>query len=121
MPEFKHFFFQGTASSEPFTAIGRGGSADSPTPPDRTQHGDRLLKQLAAAEKLANESLKLTPPGQGLQFIPLEFVENSDFGMQLDRLESENKGIRVLNVRSKNDKRHYLVAVPNAEVEYFAR
>ena len=121
MPEFKHFLLQGTASSEPYTAIGRGGSSESPKPPDRTRHGNRLLKQLAAAEKQASESLKLTPPAQGLQFVPLEFVENSVFGMQLDRLESEKKGIRVLNVKSKNDKRHFLVAVPNAEVEYFAK
>jgi len=56
----------------------------------------------------------------GLQFIPMEFDESSEFKMELDRLESESRKIRVLNVVERQGRKRYLVAVPDDQVDYLA-
>jgi len=122
MPDFRHFILTGTASKEPYTSPGGGGGTfKSPPRPERRTHGEKLLRRLAAAEKSANRRLRNSPIGQGLQFIPLDFEESSAFHIELERLESDTRGIRVLNARSRGSRVRYLVAVPDGQVEYFAK
>lgn len=121
MPDYRHFKLTGTATSEPYTSTGGGGGTfESPPRPERKSHGEKLLRRLAAAERAANQRLKNSPIGEGLQFIPLDFEQSSDFKIELDRLESDSRGIRVLNARMKGDRFHYLVAVPDNQVAHFA-
>jgi hypothetical protein len=121
MPDYKHFFLENTASVVRYTATTSGGGKDELSLPDRRTHGDRLLRQLAKAEADAATRLKTASIGQGLQFIPLEFEESSDFRMSLDRLESERKGVRVISARRRGSKLRYMLAVPDAEVKHFVK
>lgn len=121
MPDFRHFILTGTATSAAYTPTGGGGgSFDSPPRPERRSHGEKLLRQLAAAEQVAKRRLEKEPTRQGLQFIPLEFEESSVFAMALERLESDRRDVRVLNVRTVGGRQRYLVAVPDAQVDHFA-
>lgn len=123
MAEYKHFILEKTATAYDYTRTG-GGSDDDDNPPplpSRATHGDALLKQLKAVELDAAHRLKKLPIGQGLQFIPLEFEENSVFGMSLQRLETESKGIRIISARKRGGRVRYMVAVPDKQVANFVK
>ena len=122
MTDFQHFILSNTATPEDYTRTGGGGDSQhrGPPRPNQQTHGVKLTSAFARVRKDAEARLKQETVGQGLQFIPVEFNESDEFKMELDRLESENRGIRILNVRERNGKTRYLVAVPDEQVDYLA-
>jgi hypothetical protein len=124
MAEFKHFILENTATTYGFTKPPGGGGRndnDGSPLPNRRTHGESLLRQLRTAQRDADDRLKKSPIGQGVQFIPLEFEENSDFGMALERLETERRGIRIISARRRGGKVRYMIAVPDREMAHFAQ
>lgn len=130
MPEFKHFFLTNTATSEKYTATS-GGSGKFRSPPrdSREMHGKKLIEGLekARAEAAACEQAA-EPNADGLVFVPLAVegdvgeVNNGKLsGIDLDKFDSDSKGIRIINVREKEGRQIALVAIPKEQLAYFEK
>lgn len=130
MPDFKHFLLSNTATSEKFTATG-GGSGKFRSPPrdSRQEHGKRLIDRLKGAR---NEFLALEqsaePNIEELAFVPLivqgeigEFGDVKLKGIDLEKFDSDSKGIRVINVREEEGRQFALVAIPKNQLEYIEK
>ena len=73
------------------------------------------------AEKKAKARRSKDPAFEGMQFIPLRFDQGSDFDLQVKSLENKPGKIRILSARIKDSVAKYLVAVPDDQVEKFAK
>ncbi len=83
MADYPHFTLSDTRSSANYTTPSTGGGEqESPPRPERKPHGDKLLADLARAEKVAKARQKDEPILEGLQFIPMRFRECSDLELQ---------------------------------------
>lgn len=123
MADYLHFTLGDTRSSANYTTPSAGGGEQtSPPRPERKSHGEKLLADLARAEKLAKARQKDEPIREGLQFIPMRFREGSDFELQLKGIAgNESQGIRIVSVREKAGQKEYLVAIPDSKVEKLAK
>ncbi|MEX0820077.1 MAG: S8 family peptidase, partial [Pirellulaceae bacterium] len=121
MADYRHFTIEGFRNAEAFTARPAGGRPHkSPPRPDRKTHGDKLLADLTKAERVAKERLTQEPIRAGIQFIPMRFREGSAFDLEIKRLESERKGIRIVSAREIGNRKAYVVAVPGDQIEHLA-
>lgn len=123
MPDYRHFTLKDTRDSAEYTTPPSGGGEHaSPPRPERKSHGDKLLEDLARAEKQAKARQKSEPIHEGLQFIPMRFQQNSDLELKLQSIAgNERRGIRIISARERNGQREYLVAVPDNKVAQFAK
>jgi subtilisin family serine protease len=122
MTDYRHFTLVGTRKSEAYISPPAGGEQESPPRPDHVTHGDKLLKDLDRAVRVAQSRQKIDPTRDGLQFIPMVFSEGSDFDLKLQSLTgNESRGIRVLSVREKGELNEYLIAVPDSKIESLAQ
>ena len=130
MAEFKHFFLSNTSSSAGYTATGGGsGTFRSPPRDSREDHGNRLLGQLAAARESAATSEEAADPNvDGTLFVPLAIegtvgeLEGSKLGgLDLKKLHSDAKGIRVVNVCEDGDRQIATIAIPKDQLDYFEK
>ncbi len=117
MAQRKHFFLTNTASSESYTATG-GGSGTFRSPPRdfRPAHGANLVAGFASAVATANE-LKASGDASfdGVSFVPIALEGNIGIldnkklsGLDLDKLDSNPKDIRIVSVREEDD-RHWAI------------
>ncbi len=130
MAELKHFFLTNTSSSERYTATGGGGGEFRSPPRDsRTDHGKKLIVGLesAKAEAAARETASDSSL-DGVVFVPLALegtigtVGNKAMsGLDLDKLDSDVKGIRIVSVREEGDRQIATVAIPKDQLDYFER
>lgn len=98
MSDFPHFLLRDSRTSQGFTSTSSGGgSHQSPPRPERKNHAEKLLTDLERAERTAKSRQQTEPIREGLQFIPMRFAEDSDFDLELKRLESERQGIHVVS------------------------
>ena len=130
MPEFKHFFLTHTATSEKYTATGGGsGTFRSPVRDSREGHGKRLVEGFEKArEEAASREKAAEPNVEGLVFVPLvvegevgELNNRKLSGIDLEKFDSESKGIRVINVREEDGRQFALVAIPKDQLDYFEK
>lgn len=122
MAEFRHFLLQNTRSQHSYTSIPRGGpQKNSPPRPERKTHAEKLLGDLARAEKKAKARQKKEPAREGIQFIPMVFDESSDFNLEQQQLENTSPGARIVSAKERDGRNEYLVAVPDSEVSRFAK
>lgn len=123
MAEYRHFRLSGTRSSTEYTTPSSGGGEQqSPPRPERKSHGDKLLSDLARAEKVAKARQGKETIREGLQFIPMRFQEGSEFELQLKSIAgNESQGIRIVSARDRGGRKEYLVAVPDSKVEKLAK
>lgn len=130
MPEFKHFFLSNTATSEKYTATGGGsGTFRSPPRDSREGHGKKLLEGLEKArEEAAAREQAAEPNIDGLVFVPLavegevgKLGNKKLSGLDLDKFDSESKGIRIINVREEEGRQVALVAIPKDQLDYFEK
>lgn len=121
MADFPHFFLRDSRTQQGYisTASG-GGTHQSPPRPERRTHADKLLSDLDRAERTARERQQTEPIREGLQFIPMRFAEGSDFDLELQRLESEQLGIRIVSAREVGGHKEFVVAVPDSQVSRLA-
>lgn len=121
MAKYRHLTLEGFRSAEAFTSRPAGGRRhESPPRPNRISHGDKLLADLAKAEKAAKDRQTQEPIRAGLHFIPMRFTEGSQFDLEIKRLENEKKGIRIVSAREVGTRKAYVVAVPDDQVGYLA-
>lgn len=117
MADFPHFLLHNTRTSQGYTSTTTGGGPhDTPPRPERRTHAEKLLSDLDRAEKAAKARQQTEPIREGLQFIPLRFTEGSGFDLELERLENERQGIRVISAREGRGHKEFLVAVPDSQV-----
>ncbi|QDT99873.1 S8 family peptidase [Gimesia aquarii] len=117
MAAYKHIVLDGTRKSEPYTSTWSSPrDSNIPPRPERTTHGKKLLTDLTNAKTNATRLLSTEPVREGLQFIPMKFVESSNFEMEVERLES-SKGIQIVSVNEVEGRKQYIVAVPDEEIE----
>jgi hypothetical protein len=130
MPDFKHFFLTNTATSEKYTATGGGsGTFRSPPRDSREAHGKKLVEGLEKARKEAATREQAADPNiEGLVFVPLavegevgELDNRRLSGIDLEKFDSESKGIRIINVREEEGRQVALVAIPKNQLDYFER
>ncbi len=122
MADFPHFFLRDSRTLGSYTSTGAGGgSHQSPPRPERTTHAEKLLSDLELAEKSAKSRQQTEPIREGLQFIPMRFAEGSEFHLELERLENERQGIRIISARRRGGKVRYMVAVPDRQVASFVK
>lgn len=121
MADFPHFFLRDSRTPQGYTSTASGGgSHQSPPRPERTTHAEKLLSDLERAEKTAKARQQTEPIREGLQFIPMRFAEGSDFDLELERLESEQQGIRIISAREVGGRKEFVVAVPDSQVSQLA-
>ncbi|TWT64348.1 hypothetical protein [Rubinisphaera italica] len=121
MAEFRHFLLQNTRSRQNYISTqSGGGKKNSPPLPERKTHADKLLGDLARAEKKAKARQKTEPAYEGIQFIPMVFDESSDFDLEQQQLENTSPGARIVSAKERGGRKEYLVAVPDSEVSKFA-
>lgn len=121
MADFPHIFLQESRTSLGYTSTSSGGGPrQSPPRPERKTHGEKLLSDLERAERNARARQLTEPVREGLQFIPMRFAEGSDFDLELQRLESERQGIRVISAREVSGHKEFIVAVPDSQVSKLA-
>lgn len=117
MADFPHIFLRGSRTPQGYISTASGGGRhQSPPRPERKTHGEKLLSDLERAERTAKARQQSEPIREGLQFIPMRFAEGSDFELELERLESERQGIRVISAREVGGRKEFLVAVPDSQV-----
>ena len=122
MADHQHFLIQESKTSLPYSRPGGGSkNASSPPKPNRVTHSQKLAKDLERAEKKAKARRSKDPAFAGMQFIPLRFDQGSDFDLQVKSLENKPGKIRILSARIKDGVAKYLVAVPDDQVEKFAK
>ena len=130
MAEFKHFFLSNTSTSAGYTATGGGsGTFRSPPRDSRTDHGRSLVSQLEAATNAARAREENGDPVvAGTLFVPLaiegsvgEVDGRKSSGLDLDKLDSEAKDIRIVNVREEGDRQIATVAIPKDQLDYFEK
>ncbi len=128
MAEFKHFFLTNTSQSESYTATGGGsGTFRSPPRDSREIHGKKLLSQFDSAKTgAAKREMAGEPNVSGTQFVTFAiegFVGQIDgkrqSGLDLEKLDSESKQIRIISVREEGDRQIATVAVPKGQLDYF--
>jgi hypothetical protein len=121
MADFPHIFLRDWRTPQNYTSPGSGGRRhQSPPRPERTTHADKLLSDLERAERTAKARQQTEPIREGLQFIPMRFAEGSEFHLELERLESERQGVRIISAREVGGRKEYVVAVPDSQVSKLA-
>lgn len=121
MADFPHITLFEARVSEAFTAPSAGGEHHTPPRPDRTTHGKKLLDDLDRAVKQAKLRMRSETVREGIQFIPMRFLEGSEFDLKLQSLAgNESKGIRIISAREKGGRKEYIVAVADSRVETLA-
>lgn len=121
MAEFPHILLRDLRTSQGYTSTSSGGGQyQSPPRPERKTHAEKLLSDLERAERVARARQQSEPVREGLQFIPMRFAEGSDFDLELERLESERYGVRIISAREVSGHKEYLVAVPDSQVSRLA-
>lgn len=122
MADFPHIKLSEARTAEAFTTPSAGGGEhQTPPRPDRTTHGEKLLGDLDRAVKLAKSRMSDEPVREGLQFIPMRFLEGSEFDLKLQSLAgNESRGIRIISAREKGGRKEYVVAVADSRVESLA-
>lgn len=116
MATYKHFMLQINRETERYTSTFRRTDSNSPPKPERKTHGQKLLTDLINAKQNADRRQLTEPIRKDLKFTPIKFVENSNFKMELERLES-SKGIQVVCVHEAEGKNQFIVAIPDGEFE----
>lgn len=121
MAEYRHFLLQNTRSQQNYISTqSGGGKKNSPPRPERKKHANKLLSDLARAEKKAKARQKKEPARDGLQFIPMVFDESSEFDLEQQQLENTSPGARIVSAKERDGRKEYLVAIPDSEVSKFA-
>jgi hypothetical protein len=130
MTDLKHFLLSNTAESHDYTStVGGSGKFRIPSRDSREIHGNRLLQELDEAKTLATELEQAsTPAMDGLLHLPLTLegsIEGSEkkkcSGLDLEKLDSDSKGIRIVNVREEDGYQVAIVAIPKDQLDYFEK
>lgn len=124
MDELKHLFPQDTAVSELYR-YGR------PLPPieftvpsrgDRAAHGQKLVREIRAAEREIKEHIQGLPKRVPPRGFALDFCSDPRFKLKLESLDMRRSGIELLNSRvDKDHVMHATVFVPESKVAIFVR
>ncbi|MGE6761213.1 S8 family peptidase [Corallococcus interemptor] len=105
-----HLFLQKSPDARPFTAPGSGGGGKRSRSRDRATHGAQLKAEFEAA---------LPDEEETADAFRFEFESEPGFELELGSLESERKGILLLNVRRLGDITFATVLIPRGELKYF--
>lgn len=130
MADLKHFLLSHTAESHDYTSTGGGGGKFRSPPRDsRELHGNKLRQEFEAAKNEASQLEQAASPAMdGLLHLPLalegsiEVKEKKTFsGLDLEKLDSDAKGIRIVNVREEDGRQIAIVAIPKDRLDYFEK
>lgn len=131
MPDYQHFFLTNTSTSAKYTATGGGGGTFRSPPRDSNDiHGPKLLNEFETAVAAAAETSESAQPNAaGLESLILTLTgdigDNEEdkklSGLDLEKLSSDAKDIRIINVREDGNKQLATIAIPEEQVEYFKK
>jgi len=130
MADLKHFLLTNIAQSHDYTHPGGGGGKFRTPPRDsRELHGNRLLQDFNTAKNQAAELERTaTPAMDGLLHLPLALEGTTGkvdgkalSGLDLEKLDSDAKGIHIVNVREEDGRQIALVAIPKEQLDYFEK
>jgi len=131
MAEFKHFFLSNTSTSENYSTTRRGGGGKFKSPPrdSREDHGGKLHGQFQQVRaNVEHQDSTGNPNTAELLFVPLAvegLTVSSDGkeldGVDLEKFDSESKGIRIINVRVEGDRQITTVSLPKNQLDYFEK
>ncbi len=129
MTQHKHFILTNTSYSHNYTSTSGGtGPFRSPPRDSRLAHGQKLVDQFNEIKESATSREAIEPNSEGLLFLPLslegdvgEFNGVKFSGLDLNKLDSESKGIRIINVRKESDRQIATIAIPKRQLEYFKK
>lgn len=99
---------------------GFGPDTKSIPKPERRSHAEQLLSDLARAEQRAHSRRTSHPNHEGLQFIPMRFEQSEEIKIELERLENERRGIKIITAKPAGETTKFVVAVPDSQVAKFA-
>lgn len=105
-----HLFMHQQPDTASFTAPGSGGGGTRSKARDRAAHGALLKAEFEAA---------LPPEQDGARAFRFEFESEPGFALELESLESERKGIELLNVRRAGDTTFATVLIPRDKLRHF--
>jgi hypothetical protein len=105
-----HLFIRQPPDAAPFTAPGSGGGSTRSKARDRAAHGAHLQAEFEAA---------LPSEEDGARAFRFEFESEPGFALELESLESERKGIELLNVRRAGDTTLATVLIPRDKLGHF--
>ncbi|MDC0711002.1 S8 family peptidase [Stigmatella sp. ncwal1] len=105
-----HLFIRKQPDTSPFTSPGSGGGSSRSKARDRATHGAQLKNEFTAA---------LPPKEDEARVFRFEFEGEPGFALELKSLESEHKGIELLNVRRAGDTMLATVLVPRGKLGHF--
>lgn len=117
----KHFILSGTAASEEFRSVHRGGSPSATPDRDRLQHGGSLLSQVRALVPMAEDARKVQEEaGMDAGFgVQVAFHSFPDIELAFESLARERSGIELLNVRQEDERTLATVFVPDGKLGVF--
>jgi hypothetical protein len=121
MPAYPHFVLPANGQPEAYTAPGGGSGTFLAPPRDRPRHAQKLLNQIRAVRDSAEEQLGKSPATSDVHFIPVAFESAPDHALAIDSLENKPAGIRVVNVRTEDQKQIAVVAVPKDKIYHFEK
>lgn len=121
MTDHAHFLLtSGRTRSDCIKPGGFGQDTKSVPKPDHRSHADKLLSDLAKAEQRANARRASDPNCDGLQFVPMRFEQSAEIKIELERLENEKRGIKIVSSKSSGSTVKFVVAIPDSQIVEFA-
>ncbi|WP_395854536.1 S8 family peptidase [Cystobacter fuscus] len=105
-----HLFIRQPPDAASFTAPGSGGGGSRSKVRDRVAHGTQLKAEFEAA---------LPSEEDGARAFRFEFESEPGFALELSSLESERKGIELLNVRRAGGSTLATVLIPRDKLRHF--
>lgn len=105
-----HLFIRQPPNTERFSAPSSGGGKTRSQPRDQATHGARLKAEFEAALPLD------TDEAPAFRFV---FESEPGFDLELESLESERKGIELLNVRKAGTLTRAAVLIPRDKLRHF--
>jgi Subtilase family len=121
VPDYPHFILPGNGQPEEYTARGGGRGTFRSPPRDRPRHAQSLLDQLRGVRHDADQRLAEQPATTDLHFIPIAFESAAGHELALESLENKTARIRVVNVKTENEKQIATLAVPRDKIEHFEK
>ena len=117
----KHFVLEGVTQTEAYRSPQQGGTSSSVPVRNRTEHGERLQRQIDEL-RFSTAGSKEAQLAAGMQDglgLSLEFESFPGIELAFESLARERSGIELLNIRETDDVIRATVFVPDGKLSHF--